>query len=47
MTKKELLELENQGLKIRKNDVEKSVKILNKAMKALRTRQKEAGDETR
>ena len=42
-----LVELEDQGLKIGKNDVERPVKTLKKAMKAFRTKQKESGDETR
>ena len=42
-----LVKLEDDGLKIGRNDVEKSVKGLKKAMKKFRERQKDAGDEPR
>lgn len=42
-----LIKLEDEGLKIGRNDVEKSVKWLKKAMKKFREKQKYSGDEAR
>lgn len=42
-----LIKLEDEGLKIGKNDAERSAKGLKKAIKAIRRKQKESGDESR